>query len=503
VARFAIERGDTRRRQVVLYASSSANGSAEPGSHYTAVAGLLVFEPGQTSHEVTVPIDSVAFARLGSGSLSLQVEEHQEQGQTSLHLLITPTAATAAALQPVLSSFELSAAENGTSAILSFRADSTSGNPDSLQLTVSQRDRADSDGSLNSQNLQILDFGTPTTDPISSISDPVPLDNDGRKNNQVGSRLKLNFTPASGEPFVSILGPAPVLEQTVQQVGTDQIRFQQDGPLTSWRSDSGPGLLTFALQAGTTSQTLLTAASGGSVGSIDPTRALDNSPGGGWQGSEGLAVGSRSITTVANLSAQAWAPTATRNGVALNLQDISINGNQVTARFQGGVSVEFWQASGTAPSLVPIAPAVEVKRLAGYNNTIGFYSVDSITGLVDGRSPGEAGYLQAALARSEAEKLLLTAADLPAFGQSATFNALPLNSQKSYGVLLLQNGDRNTLFSSFSAANPRGETQMVRLGSDPSSYVLGIEDLAVASGRSDRDFNDNILTISGVSLGLF
>ena len=504
VARFAIERSDTIKRQVVLYASSSANGSAEPGSHYTAVAGLLVFEPGQTSHEVTVAIDSVAFARLGSGSLSLQVEELQDQGQTSLHLLITPTAATAAAaLQPVLSSFELSAAENATSAILSFRADSTSGNPDSLQLTVSQRDRADSDGSLNSQNLQILDFGTPTTYPISSISDPVPLDHDGRKNNQVGSRLKLNFTPASGEPFVSILGPAPVLEQTVQQVGTDQIRFQQDGPLTSWRSDSGPGLLTFALQAGSTSQTLLTAASGGSFGSIDPTRALDNSPGGGWQGSEGLAVGSRSITTVANLSAQAWTPTATRDGVALNLQDISINGNQVTARFQGGVSVEFWQASGTAPSLVPIAPAVEVKRLAGYNNTIGFYSVDSITGLVDGRSPGEAGYLQAALARSEAEKLLLTAADLPAFGESATFNALPLNSQKSYGVLVLQNGDRNTLFSSFSAANPGGETQMLRLGSDPSSYVLGIEDLAVASGRSDRDFNDNILTINGVSLGLF
>jgi hypothetical protein len=504
MARFAIERSDPSKRQVVLYASSSANGSAKPGSYYTAVAGLLVFEPGQTSHEVTVAIDSVAFARLGSGSLSLQVEELQDQGQTSLHLLITPTAATAAAaLQPVLSSFELSAAENGTSAILSFRADSTSGNPDSLQLTVSQRDRADSDGSLNSQNLQILDFGTPTTYPISSISDPVPLDNDGRKNNQVSTSLKLNFAPKNGEASVSVLGPAPVLEQTVQQVGTDQIRFQHNGPLTSWRSDSGSGSVTFGLQAGTTSETLLTAASGGSVGSIDPARALDNSPQAGWQGSEGLAVGSRSITTVANVSAQAWTPTATRNGVALNLQDISINGNQVTARFQGGVAVEFWQASGTAPSLVPIAPAVEVKRLAGYNNTIGFYSVDSITGLVDGRSPGEAGYLQAALARSEAEKLLLSAAELPAFGQSATFNALPLNSQKSYGVLVLQNGDRNTLFSSFSAANPGGETQMVRLGSDPSSYVLGIEDLAVASGRSDRDFNDNILTINGVSLGLF
>jgi Txe/YoeB family toxin of Txe-Axe toxin-antitoxin module len=119
---------------------------------------------------------------------------------------------------------------------------------------------------------------------------------------------------------------------------------------------------------------------------------------------------------------------------------------------------------------------------------------------VDGRSPGEAGYLQAALARSEAEDLLLSAAELPGFGQALTFNDLPLESQKSYGVLLLQNGDRNTIFSSFSAANPGGETQMVRLGSDPNSFALGIEDVAVTSGRSDRDFNDTIVSITGVSL---
>jgi hypothetical protein len=44
---------------------------------------------------------------------------------------------------------------------------------------------------------------------------------------------------------------------------------------------------------------------------------------------------------------------------------------------------------------------------------------------------------------------------------------------------------------------------MVRLGSGANRYALGIEDISVASARSDKDFNDNILSLSGVSLGLF
>jgi hypothetical protein len=53
---FAIERQDGRRRQVVAYASSSANSTAEPGRHYDAIAGLLAFEVGELRKEITVPI---------------------------------------------------------------------------------------------------------------------------------------------------------------------------------------------------------------------------------------------------------------------------------------------------------------------------------------------------------------------------------------------------------------------------------------------------------------
>lgn len=136
-------------------------------------------------------------------------------------------------------------------------------------------------------------------------------------------------------------------------------------------------------------------------------------------------------------------PPQTRDGNDLPLIDLAVNGNQITARFAGGITAELWQASGSEP------------------------------------------------------------AELPAFGKTATYNALPINSQKRYGVLLVQNGNTNTIFSSFSDANPGAETQMVRLGSDPKRFVLGIEDIAVTSVLSDRDFNDNIVILSGISLGLF
>ena len=144
-----------------------------------------------------------------------------------------------------------------------------------------------------------------------------------------------------------------------------------------------------------------------------------------------------------------------------------------------------------------------MQRLAGYNNSLGFYSVDSITGMVAGINPGETGYLQAALARSQEEDLLLDARTLPAFGATATFNSLPLDTRERYGVLLLQNGDETKIFSSFAAANEGGATQMVSLSNSSNSLVLGIEDMSVAKGLGDNDFNDIIVKIQGVSLGLF
>jgi hypothetical protein len=62
-----------------------------------------------------------------------------------------------------------------------------------------------------------------------------------------------------------------------------------------------------------------------------------------------------------------------------------------------------------------------------------------------------------------------------------------------------------SMFSSFAAANPGGLAQMVNLGSGEAGrgMVLGIEDIPVGLPQSDRDFNDLLLKVTGVSVPIF
>ncbi|MFN9923979.1 MAG: hypothetical protein ACK55H_08130 [Cyanobacteriota bacterium] len=506
-ARFLIQRNDSSSIQAVAYNTTSQNATADAGPNYTPATGLVVFQPGEWEREIAIPLNPQSLSSQRASSISLNVIEIPAYpGMRELHSLLSPTPNPSTGITPVVSNLQLGIDESSAAARLSFRVDTNDDGADELRLFIASRDSATDLIPSRSQEVVLRDFKPDSnfTVPVNSFNN-LPLDHDARHNRQVSGALGLNLIPREqqNKHIVSLLGPAFRPTPSVETVGTMQLRFQQDTPLTTWRSDTAGGQVTFALQAGATKQLLLSDATGGSAGSINPASALDNNPTSGWQSTESRAVGSRSITTVPNLTAQTWAPTATRDGIELALLELTVIGNQITALFQGGVSAEFWQASGTAPALVPVATSLEVQRLAGYDNTIGLYSIDNITGMVDGRSPGDAGYLQAALARSEAEDLLLTAAELPAFGQSAIFNSLPIDSKKRYGVLLLPNSDPNTIFSCFSAANPGAETQMVRLSTGANRYALGIEDIAVASGRSDKDFNDNILSLSGVSLGIF
>lgn len=234
--------------------------------------------------------------------------------------------------------------------------------------------------------------------------------------------------------------------------------------------------------------------------------AFNDDPLTGWRSTEGRPVGGQAVDSPAvPLAGLAWTPTARRDGRPLALMELSVSGQEVRARFEGGVSLALWQASGSAPTPVSVRPQVDVQRLAGYANDLGFYSVDDITGSVAGLNPGASGYLAQALARSRAEGLLLSADRLPAYGQAQSYQNLALDSQKSYGVLLLQNGSSEVMFSSFAAANPGGLAQMVSLGSGAAGLgmVLGIEDIAVGLAQSDRDFNDVLLKVTGVMVPIF
>jgi len=502
-SRFIVSRQDSSSIQVVFYGTNPLNSRAVAGRDHPLATGTLVFQPGETSKEITVPWTPGAFQSSRGSSISLELRELPYKQQKEVHVLVESLPDARSGKRPTLSGISVTPSEIADNASISLRADVNNQDQNQLRLRIGLRSSAAQLAVQTSKELAIRDFnpGGPLTLSLGQLSD-LPIDRDERANQQIGVDLKLNLLAAAQGPAVSLLGPAFLPAASVETVGANQVRFLQDAPLTTWRSDSGSGRVSFGLRAGTTTQALLSNAAGGSAGSINPSSALDNNPTTGWLASEGRAIGSRSINTVPNLTTQTWTPTATRDGIDLPLLGLTVNGNQITARFTGGVTAELWQASGSAPAQLPVAPSLEVQRLAGFNNDIGLYSVDGITGMVDGLNPRDPGYLQAALARSEAEDLLLTAAELPAFGKTTTYNSLPINSQKRYGVLLVQNGNRSTIFSSFSDANPGAETQMVRLGSDTSRFVLGIEDIAVASGRGDRDFNDNIVILSGISLGI-
>ena len=209
-ARFAIERLDGRQRQVVSYASSSANSTAEPGRHYDPIAGLLAFEIGELRKEITVPILAEAFAALGGASLSLEVEEWQEARQHPLHLVLSldPDAADARGWRPSLSGASLTPASSNHSAFFTFRADTngSSGGASALRFQMRLRSDADSRDSVKSQQIEILDEVAAAEESlILHLANRVgvSLDRDQRVNQQVSARLELLFSLDRTSPTVS------------------------------------------------------------------------------------------------------------------------------------------------------------------------------------------------------------------------------------------------------------------------------------------------------------
>lgn len=503
-ARFVIRRDDTSGRQLVAYGPSSLNSQALPGLDYTLATGVCVFQPGESARTILVPLKRDSLARRNPGTLSLELRPIADRGQQEMHALIDVQAGSANGITPVLSAAQLQLDPSGTTARLGFRADTNSLTTDDLLLNVALRASADALASTRSAAFSIRDFSddnrfAPLKDPLQSL----PLDRDGRVNRQVSAELQFQLDPSADGERVVLLGPDLRWQTSVRLLEGDQVFFEQEAPLTCWRSDSGAGLVSVGLRAGDgSSQTLLRDARGGSPGSLNAARVWDADPSNGWLSTEGKAIGSRAEVAMEGLSAQPWIPFASRDGRELPLLGVSLEGNQVTARFAEGVTAVFWQASGTAPAQVVSPAALEVQRLGGFDNAIALHTVDGITGEVAGLLPGQEGYLPAALARAEQEGLLLGAEVLPEFGQSARFDRLALDTSKRYGLLVLPDGDRGQMFSSFAAANPDGNVHVLSLASSTDTLVLGIEDLSQADRRYDGDYNDMLLRFIHVEVGL-
>jgi len=188
--RFRITRNDASKRQLLTYASTSLDGTAEPGKDYTPAIGLLALEVGQNSADITVPMNAAAIKALRTGSLSLNVEEIPNFNQNPFHLLLQNPLSTKGQLASVISGLELINDYTNNSASISFRSDtnatSTIGNSvNSLNLNLIRRVAADAAASNTNNRSQLI-----------SIADgaAASYDLDLTTNKQVAVKLNVDLT---------------------------------------------------------------------------------------------------------------------------------------------------------------------------------------------------------------------------------------------------------------------------------------------------------------------
>ena len=281
----------------------------------------------------------------------------------------------------------------------------------------------------------------------------------------------------------------------VSKDGLNSVKFSQNVLLRATRVDSGGGSVNFGLSSGSNSVSLLQFANSASNGVL----TLDSIYNGtSWTSSEGKSFGGSANVQV---GAGTWTPTATRNGVNLELKDIVVNGNNVTALFADNVTGVL-TLPGTGSADATINPVVTIQRLGAFNNALAFYEADRVTGAVVSGSitinPGTAGYLEAALANSKSKGTYLSASLLPSYQQSKVIDSIPLNPTSNYGILLIADGNESKLYSSYSSANSGGTSQFQSFGATNRGITIGIEDRP----NFDFDYNDLIVTIAASNVSV-
>ena len=149
---------------------------------------------------------------------------------------------------------------------------------------------------------------------------------------------------------------------------------------------------------------------------------------------------------------------------------------------------------------------ISLSRIADFQNTIGVYAVDELTGGIDTNGdgmidfkPGDVGYSQAAVERA-------STLSAPTNGGTSS-TTVDLQGGQVLGLFLIADADISNFLSqnpdnrvdggplayfSFTPANPDGEIHIMQLGSGDTN-IFGFEDLL---GGGDGDFNDIIASVT-------
>lgn len=238
------------------------------------------------------------------------------------------------------------------------------------------------------------------------------------------------------------------------------------------------------------------------INNIDDVNSVQNNP---FVGNETFRIELSDRNIVSRIN-----PNAGGNGVhdvifdtnrdgQFNSQDLTLRVNQTNATIPLGVGTV--QANGLQVIDLRSATGGRVAsftlyREATFNNTVGLYRIDDISGTVNGIAPGQAGYAQAAISNR------LSDVTLAVGNQQSTTVTSSLQGGALYAPFMVVNagidaflnsnpsnsGGGVNAFFAFQAANPDAQNHIVLLGSN----TFGFEDLV---GGGDRDFNDMIFQV--------
>jgi len=139
---------------------------------------------------------------------------------------------------------------------------------------------------------------------------------------------------------------------------------------------------------------------------------------------------------------------------------------------------------------------IEVQNYGLSAGSLVFYRVDPLTGSVNGLSPGDQGYRQAAYNWGKNHDMILSADELPEINRSISYENLGLKPDHSYGMLYVKHKGKNSakLFSSYAEANRGSEQAFMAYGSDHCINTFGLEGGAGSQRGSEAAFSDLVIT---------
>lgn len=125
-----------------------------------------------------------------------------------------------------------------------------------------------------------------------------------------------------------------------------------------------------------------------------------------------------------------------------------------------------------------------------------FYRVDPLTGAVNGLSPGDQGYRQAAYNWGKRHNLVLSADELPEINTAMSYDNLGLNPDHSYGMLYVKPKGKNSaeMVSSYAEANRGGHQAFAAYGSDHCITTYGLESGVIKKRGNEAAFSDLMIS---------